>query len=265
MASPSDDIEPETSEEEEMIEAGFDPLLFWDRYRQIILVVGGIVLLGLAGFGIYEYNLNARIAAAGAALAQASTADDYRAVLDKYPDTVAGGNAALFLAAKLRGDKKYDDAMQVLQDFMDKYPNHPLLASGDLSYAETLEAAGRIDEAVARYEEVAAKYPDSFSAPLAIIAEANIYKTQGKTEDARRLYENLVAQFPDSVFNQTAMAEMHLLRSNATAAASPAPQEGADAASNFLNAVKAEVAKKTAPTPAASAAPFAPAIPGASP
>ncbi|MGA3170208.1 MAG: hypothetical protein ABSE62_04275 [Chthoniobacteraceae bacterium] len=57
MALPPDDNEPEPlEEEEEIIEAGFDPLLFWDQYRQVILVVGGIILLGLIGFGIYEFK-----------------------------------------------------------------------------------------------------------------------------------------------------------------------------------------------------------------
>jgi TolA-binding protein len=247
MASPSNASEPESPDEEEIIEAGFDPLYFWDQYRQVILLAGGIILLGLVGFGIYEYNVSQRIAAAGAALAEASTEDDYRAVMDKYPGTVAAGNASLFLGAKLRQDRKYDDSLQVLQDFMDKYPNHPLLPAGDLSYAETLEAQGKVDDALARYEEVAAKYPDSYSAPVAVIAQANILKVQGKIDEARRLYENFVAQFPDSIFTQEAMAEMHMLR---PVTAPPSVEQAVK--QDLFNAVRANAAS---PSPAASAAP----------
>jgi len=232
MASPSDDNVPESSEEEEVIDTGFDFLLFWDQYRQIILLVGGAVLLALVFFGIYEYNQSQRIAAAGAALAQAATEDDYRQVIAKYPGTVSAGDAALFLASQLRGEHKYDDALQVIQDFLDKYPNHPLVHAGDLSYAETLEAQGKIDEAVARYEEVSAKYPDSYSAPVAVIAEANILSSQGKPDQARRLYENFVAQFPESIFTQDAMAEMHLL--HPAAGASAAPKTDAEGIPEFL-------------------------------
>jgi TolA-binding protein len=233
MASPSNASEPEPSDEdeieEEIIESGFDALYFWDQHWQIILVAGGVILLGLAAFGIYEYNQSRLVAAAGAALAEASSEDDYRQVMDKYGGTVAAGDASLFLGGQLRDDKKYDDATQVLQAFVDKYPKHPLAHAGELSIAETLEAQGKLDEAVSKYQEVAAKYPDTYSAPLAVLAQANILRYQGKIEDARRVYENFVAQFPDSVFAQQAMAEMHMLRAQGgQAGASTSPMPGAN-------------------------------------
>ncbi len=256
MPSPSNASEPESSEEEEIIEAGFDPLFFWDRYRQIILLAGGVILLGLVGFGIYEFTQSQRVTAAGVALAGATTEADYRQVIDQYPGTIAAGNAYLYLASALREERKYDDALRTLDEFMAKYPAHPLVAAADLSYGETLEEQGKKDDAIAKYEEVAAKYPDSFSAPLAIIAEANIDKAQGKTEDARRLYENLMAQFPDSAFAQQAMAEMHLLRPAPGAATPAASPEGLPGLQNAAPAASA------APS---AAAPVMPVIPGSSP
>jgi TolA-binding protein len=228
MASPFNASEPESSEEEEeedIIQHGFDAFLFWDQYRASILVAAAVVVIGLIVYGVYEYNRSQLIAAAEAALATASTDDDYRQVMDKYSGTVAAGDASLFLASKLRTEKKYDDAMQVLQDFLDKYPAHPLAHAGDLSIGEALEEEGKMDDAIAKYQEVAAKYPDSYSAPLATLAQASIYKAEGKIEESRRVYENFVAQFPDSIFAQEAMAEMHMLRppAGAGAAASPAP------------------------------------------
>jgi len=257
MASPPNTSEPESSDEEEIIEAGFDPLLFWDQYRQTILLVGGVLLLALAGFGIYEYNQSQRIAAAGAALAQAANDDDYRAVMDKYSGTVAAGDASLFLGGRLRGEKKYDDSLQVLQTFLDQYPNHPLAHAGDLSIGETLDAQGKLDEAIAKYQEVAAKYPDSYSAPLAVIAQANILKSQGKIDEARRLYENFVAQFPNSIFTQEAMAEMHLLRPVGGASATP------ETSSEDLS-VPAFLRRVPAASPSAPGPPM-PAVPGATP
>ena len=249
MASPSNASEPETPEEEEVIDTGFDFLLFWDQHRQSILMAGGAILLVLVFIGIYLHNQSARVAAAGTALAQAASEDDYRQVIANYPGTVAGGDAALFLAARLRSEAKYDEALQVLQDFLDKYPTHPLAHAGDLSYAETLEAQGKLDEAIARYEEVAAKYPESYSAPAAVIAEANILSTQGKTDQARRLYENFVAQFPDSIFSQEAMTEMHLLRPTPGApAASKADSEGVQ---GLFNAIRAAGPPAAAPSAAA--------------
>ena len=259
MALPPDDNEPEPlEEEEEIIEAGFDPLLFWDQYRTAILVVGGIILLGLIGFGVYEFRQTQYIAAASQALAQADSEDAYRQVIASYPGTIAAGNASIFLSGTLSAEKKYDDALQVLQDFLDKYPTHPLASAGDLSYAEILEAQGKTDEAVARYEEVSAKYPESFSAPLAAIAEANILQAQAKIEEARRLYENFIAQFPDSIFSQEAMAQMHLLPPSPNASPTPGTQSNPEGLPDLTNAL---------PAASASAAPSVavPRVPAASP
>jgi TolA-binding protein len=261
MASPSNASEPDSPDEEEFIDTGFDALLFWDRYRQFILIAAGVLILALAGFGIYEYQQSQLLAASGALLAQATTEDDYRALIDKYPGTVAAGNASLMLAGKLRADNKFDDAMQVLQTFLDKYPTHPLAHAGDLSIAETLEAQGKIDDAVTRYQEVAAKYPDSYSAPISILDQANILQAQGKTEEARRTFENFLAQFPDSVFAQQATAELHLLRSTPGAASAPASSAETrppGITDSFLNSVRAQMAS---PSPAASP-PAIPVIPG---
>ena len=258
MASPSNASEPESPEEEEYIDAGFDPILFWDQYRQIILLAGGAILLAAVAFGIYEYKQNQRITAAGTALAQAVTEDDYRAVINQYAGTVAAGDASLFLGSKLRNDGKYDDAVQVLQDFLDKYPNHPMAAGGDLSIAGTLLAEGKTDDAIARYQEVAAKYPDSYAAPIAVLAQANILRAQNKGEEARRLYENFVASFPDSIFSQEAMYEMHMLRPEP--GSNPAAGQNPENPTNLLN-----VAPAPATTPAATPAATGGVAPGTGP
>jgi tetratricopeptide (TPR) repeat protein len=270
MASPSDESdnasEPETPDEEEIIEAGFDPLLFWDQYRQFILLATGLILLGAVGFGVYEFNQAKRIEAAGAALAQASSEDDYRQIVDKYAGTVAAGDASLALGGKLRGEKKYDEAIEALQTFLDKYPTHPLAHAGDLSIAETLEAQGKTEEALAKYAEVAAKYPDSYSAPLAVIAQANLLRNEGKRDEARRLYENFKAQFPDSIFTQEAMSEMQLMRPAAGEAGGAEPQSVKDQVSSLLQQAVKAAGTAAGGTPAAEV-PKGPAaaVPGASP
>ena len=212
MASPSDDIEPESPEEgeEEIIESGFDALAFWDQYRNGILVIAAVLIVGVVGYVVYQHAQEARTASAAAALAQAKTDDDYHKVMDQYPGTVAAGNAALALGGSLRAEKKYDEAIQALQDFVDKYPKHPLVSAGELGIAETLEAQGKKDEAIGKYQEVAAKYQESFSAPIAVIAQANLLKSEGKIEEARRLFENFQVTFPESVFQQEVMQERML-------------------------------------------------------
>jgi tetratricopeptide (TPR) repeat protein len=254
MALPPNTSEPEPyDEEEEIIEAGFDPLYFWDRYHKIILILVGFLLLGGVGFGVYQFEQSQHTAAAEAALASAKSQDDLRQVANAYHGTVAAGDALLLLAGEQRGDKKYDDAIQTLQEFLDNYPTHPLIAGGDLSYAETLEAQGRLDDAIAKYEEVNAKYPDSFAAPLAVMAQANVLKEQGKTADASQLYDNFIVQFPDSIFSQDAQADKRLLR----VAPTPAPGQESGAAPNastienlLNNAIQAQASPAASPAPA---------------
>jgi len=247
--SPDEYDDPEVEEEEDFVDTRFDALLFWDRNRQAILIAGGIILLALVAFGIYEYNQGRLTAAAGAALAQAVTEDDYRAVMSTYPGTIAAGNASLLLAGKLRAEHNYDDAIQVLQTFLANYPTHPLASAADLSIGETLEAQGRVDDAMLKYQEVAAKYPDSYSAPIALMDQANILQYQGKIDDARRIFENFVAQFPDSVFAGQAMAEMHLLRPTPGAAAEPTPETNPENLPTLTNPQPPAAGGPPAPTP----------------
>ena len=254
MASTSNASEPESPEEEseEIVQAGFDPLIFWDQYRQLILLTTAVLVAGLAGFGIYEFRHAQDLSAAAAALAGASTEDEYNQIIAQYPGTTAAGDATLLLATKLREAKRYDDAIQTLQGFLDKYPTHPLIEAGDLGIAETLEAQGKLDEAISRYQEVAAKYPDTYAAPAALLAQANILKHEGKMQDAHRAYENFVAQFPDSLFAQQAMAEMRMLRAPESPAASGAPgASGTNAAvpASLLDAIRAAAQKATTPGP----------------
>ena len=190
----------------------FDAHLFWDEHKNKIILAVALIVAALVIYAIYEITAQQRDEAAGAMLAQAAKADDYKALIEKYPQSAAAGDAHLLLAKQLRDEKKYDEAAATLRDFSQKNPEHPLAHAGLLSLAETLELQGKTDEAMTTYQQVATKYPDSYSAPIAVLAQANLLKAQGKADEARRAYENFVTQFPDSVFSQEAMREMRLMR-----------------------------------------------------
>jgi predicted negative regulator of RcsB-dependent stress response len=262
MASPSNANDPDSPEqEEEFIDTGFDAYLFWDRYRLVIIFAIIALILGISGYFILQTQREQAAQAAGAALAQASSEEDLHGVMDKYPGTVSAGDAALMLAGRLRGEGKFDEAMQTLQDFESKFPTHPLFAGAELAIGETLEAQGKTDEALTKYQGVAAKYSDTYVAPLAVLDQANLLQSQGKPEEARRVYENFVEQFPDSLFEQQAMAEMRLLRTGtgATAESSPATLNPATGIS-LPNLMSTPAPAAPAASPEASA----PAIPAPS-
>ena len=185
---------------------------FWEENKSKILLYGSVLLIGLVGFGVFEYQRQTQKAAAQAAYAQAATEAELQNVAKDFSGTVAAGDASLQLADKLRGEKKYDEAVTVLREFIAKYPEHPLIAGGWISLASTLELQGKADDALEIYQQTATKFPNSFAAPLAMNAQARLLAAKGKKDEAARLYEDVAARYPESLYAREAMRELRLLK-----------------------------------------------------
>src|SRR5207237_116107 len=108
-----------------------------------------LLVIGVVIFGLYEYTNERRTAEVERLFSQAHTASAYREVANKFPRTVAGGDAELMLAASLRNEKKYDEAAATLKSFIDRNGTHPLIDGAWISLAATQEAQGKFDEAMA--------------------------------------------------------------------------------------------------------------------
>ncbi len=193
------------------VTSGFEPQIFWDAHKSKIIVYGALLIGALLIFSIYQYTTSQRLEASGTLFAQAKTAADYQAVIDKYPHTISAGNASLLLAKVLRDEKKYDEAVATLRKFTQDFPDHPLVSTGWLSLAETLEVQGKTAEADSTFQQVTAKFPDSYSAPIAALEEANSLRIRGKNEEARVAYENILTQYRESYCAQEATRDLRLL------------------------------------------------------
>jgi TolA-binding protein len=192
--------------------AGFDSHAYWEEHKGKIILYAALFILALFSYGLYQITTQRKIAEVQLAFAQASTEDDYRQVAQKYPHTVAAGNALLLLAEKLRDAKKYDEAVSTLHTMIDQYPDHPLIDGAWISLASTLEAQGKTDEALSTCKEISTKFADRPSAAQALLIQAEILKGKGSTEEAKRILENVKSQFPDSYFANEAMQELQLLK-----------------------------------------------------
>lgn len=192
-------------------ETGFDPIVFWEKHKTKVIVYGALLVLIAFGAAWYEIRHQNELADARQALAQADSADDYRQIIQKYPHTVAAGDASLLLGEKLRDDKNYDDAISVLQAMIANEPNHPLIDGAWLSLAATYNAQGKPDQAVETYQQVATKFPDRYSAPLALFSVAEILRNEGKLNEAKTAYENVKSQFPTSNFAREALDKLQQL------------------------------------------------------
>jgi len=191
---------------------GFDPLFFWDRHKKQIVIYAVVLGVGALVFGIYQVNSFRRAAQAQELFAHASTAGEYRQIIQEYPLSVEAGNASLLLAEQLRSGKDYEGSIAVLRDFIARQPDYPLIDGGFLSLAADYEAEGKTQEALDEYQTIISRFSDRFSGPVAQMARANLLRSEGNLDEARRAYENVQAQFPESYFSQEALEEAKLLK-----------------------------------------------------
>src|SRR5437763_15480014 len=90
---------------------------FLERFKKEIIMVLIVVLLAVIAFVGYRYYSDRRAAAAAASLAGAKTAQQYREVIDRYPNSAAGADAYLLLARALRREKRFAESTSTLSSF----------------------------------------------------------------------------------------------------------------------------------------------------
>jgi TolA-binding protein len=185
---------------------------FWERFKQPIIAVLGVVVLVVAGFTGYRFYSDRRAAAASAALAGANTAQQYEQVIARYSNTPAGADAHILLAEAQRKEKKFAEANKTLETFITKYPKHELLSTAKLAKANNLESMGKMDEALAMYQQIASDYPNSYAAPVAMLSQVYILKAKSRNEDARRICETMLTQYRTSIWAGEAMQQLRLLK-----------------------------------------------------
>ena len=190
----------------------FDPVEFWELNKARILAYAALIIIGLGGYGGYEWNRQTKAAKAEALFAKATTAEDFEKIQKDFPASRIGGSAMLEQAEKLRSENKLEEAATVLRDFVAKYSDHPLASGGLTSLGATYELQGKLDEALEVYQRANSAYPASYSAPSAMIAQARIWIAKDRVEEARRLYQDVQARYPGTIGARIAMQEMRFLK-----------------------------------------------------
>ena len=186
--------------------------VFWIENKKKILTYATVLAAALAFYGLYALYVQQRTNAAQELYAKATSEADLRAVMQKYGSTRLAGDAALQLADKLRGEKKYDEAATVLQEFVKKYPQHPLISGAWVSLATTYELQNKLDQAYDTYQQVATKYPEAYTTPIAMLAQGRINVARNKKDAAKAIYQDVAARFPESIYAREAMRELRFLK-----------------------------------------------------
>lgn len=207
-----------------------------------ILAVCGLIVAGLAGYGIIQHNARVAAEAAAEAFTGAKTADDCDLVAKKHPGTPAAANA-LLLKATLHWEKnEKTSAVEALKAYLAQHKDHAFYKETMLTLATRLEAMGEKGEAKAAYERVIAELPGSELAQLAQIRLGDMFWADGKEEDAKKAYEEAGSKFPGvTAFEGDGKARLEWIAANL-------PTK--------------EVDPPPAPKPDPKTAPAAPAIPG---
>lgn len=196
---------------------------FWMRYRNEIIGLLAVLIIGLTAFGIFRYYQQHREDEAAGSLATAKTPAEYQKVIDDFSGSAAAGSAYLLLASSQANEKKFAEANATLQQFVDKYSDHELASAAHLAMAANLEEMGKADEALTALRRLVANYPKSYNAPVAMLSEIRLLKNKNQIAEARKLCETFLTQYRDSYLAGEASRQLELLKAKQpVATAAPA-------------------------------------------
>lgn len=173
--------------------------IFYRQYRKPILIVSClIVTLSFIIGGILFWKRLERLDAENL-LSHASSIEQWRVLVDRYPRSQASANALLLIAGAQSQKKQWEASCKTYREFLKYFPHHPLAISSYIGIAMNKDATGNSQEALSALQQAVAGYPKAYGAPEALLFEAKIMTRLGKKEEANRLLQTIMTQYPDSL------------------------------------------------------------------
>lgn len=96
----------------------------------------------------------------------------------------------------IRGQKKYDEAIGRLYDFIDKYPEGDLAVNAYYWLGEVYLVKPQLEQAKQAFTIVATRYPDHRKAPDAVYKLGVTLDRLGDRQEARRRMESVIRSYP---------------------------------------------------------------------
>jgi tetratricopeptide (TPR) repeat protein len=181
--------------------------VFWTLHGKKIVIASIAALLVLIAFGAYLGWQTLQANQAEAAYDSAANIEGWQKVVERFPGSIAAGNALLRIAAQQSSEGHYPDSDQTYQRFVRDYPKHPFVVNGLMGLATNAEAEAKPDEAIKYYAEIASKFATTYLAPMALLSQARLTEGKGQLKEARQFYEMVVQRYPQSVIAQIASVE----------------------------------------------------------
>lgn len=98
----------------------------------------------------------------------------------------------------IREDKKFDEAINRLYEFLDRYPEGDLRVNAYYWLGEVYLAEKKPEQAQNAFTVVATRYADHRKAPDAIYKLGVTLDRQGETDEAKSYLKSVISNYPDS-------------------------------------------------------------------
>jgi predicted negative regulator of RcsB-dependent stress response len=176
--------------------------IFLDRHHKSLIILLILLILGVAGFVIYQGIEEGTRVTAGNSLYRAVDADSLQKVISEYPKTPAGATARILLAEKQWSDGQQEAAVETLKSFLAESPGHPGIPSAKAALAAKLMAQGKAAEAASAFEELVDDPASAYLAPYALLSLGDMALAGGDKDKAKSFYERAQSDFSSSGFGQ---------------------------------------------------------------
>jgi len=171
---------------------------FMKDYGQTAIIILGVALALVLGFGAYRNYKKSTAMRASRMLMGAKTPEQLQQIITEYPSTPTAPLALLALGARYYDSGQYDLARFAYAQFEQKYPEHLMVDVAEFGKAQCLEAEGQLDEAMEAFEAFQSAHPTHYLAPLAIFGKGRCLTQLGRFSEARVEYEDFIAEHPQS-------------------------------------------------------------------
>ncbi len=116
----------------------------------------------------------------------------------------------------LRRQRKWTDAISILESFPAKFPSSDLLDESLLAVGDIYTLTGRYTEALAAYDTLMARYPQSIAVDQTMMKVGEVYQNGLRDrQKAITTFEKLLEQYPSSIYVAEARKRVRFLRGDA--------------------------------------------------
>lgn len=203
---------------------------FINTNRKSLSIIGGAVVLAVAGYLYYQYSYVAgrekeaesqmfkaeeyyRNDSLKLAINGDGTFPGFDEIISSYGVTPSANLAHFYLGTTYLKHKEYDKAIETLKSYDAKDEITGSLAYGAIGDAYMEQK--NTDEAISYYEKAVKEKPNNFTTPIMMMKLGSAYESKGNYKDAADVYTRLKKDYSST--QEGMSAEKYIVRAEALA------------------------------------------------